>query len=359
MSLSVCIIVKDEEAVIARCLNCASKFADEIIVVDTGSTDGTVDEARKFTEDIYFFEWCDDFSAARNYAFEQASCDFVMWLDADDVVTDENCKLIRELADNGGFDVAYLKYAAAFDGDRPTFVYYRERIFRRSKNFRFKGAVHEAVSPQGVTVYSEAEIHHKKIKERQPLRNLAIYQNAIARGICLDERSEFYYGRELLSCGMTREGIAVLERFLTRNGWIENVIEACFDLYDAYSALNERETALAYALKSLSYAPPRSRLCCILGDLFFNKNDVNSAIYWYQCALSVNSDGKEGGFVGVDYGGYIPNIQLCVLYDKLGDYKRACSYNEAAGKFRPNDGSYLNNKEYFKRKLNEVNNDKT
>ena len=96
MSLSVCIIVKDEEAVIARCLNCASKFADEIIVVDTGSTDGTVDEARKFTEDIYFFEWCDDFSAARNYAFEQASCDFVMWLDADDVVTDENCKLIRD-----------------------------------------------------------------------------------------------------------------------------------------------------------------------------------------------------------------------------------------------------------------------
>ena len=60
MTLSVCLIVKNEREVIGRCLNCALKFADELIVVDTGSTDGTAEEAKKFTNDIYFFEWCDD-----------------------------------------------------------------------------------------------------------------------------------------------------------------------------------------------------------------------------------------------------------------------------------------------------------
>ena len=164
MSLSVCLIVKDEEAVIARCLNCAAKFADEIIVVDTGSSDGTVAEVKKFTDEVYFYKWNDDFSAARNFSLEKAGCDFVMWLDADDVISDENCEKIRELVEKGGFDMAFLPYAAAFDGDKPSFTYYRERIFRRSKNYRFSGAVHEAVTPCGNIVYSSAVVEHRKVK---------------------------------------------------------------------------------------------------------------------------------------------------------------------------------------------------
>lgn len=351
MSLSVCLIVKNEEATISRCLNCAAKFADEIIVVDTGSTDGTVEEAKKFTDGIYFFNWCDDFSAARNFAFDKADGDFVMWLDADDIVTDENCEKIKKLVEEGGFDMAYLQYAAGFDGDNPTFVYYRERIFRRSKNYRFSGAVHEAVKPEGKIVYSNAVIYHKKVKEGEPMRNLLIYQKQIARGICLDERSLFYYGRELLFNGMYTEGAAVLERFLKGGGWVENQIEACINLYRAHRALGNDEKALEFLLKSFLYAPPRSEACCVLGEYFFEKNDLNSAIYWYQSALRCADGLKEGGFVNLDYCGYIPNIRLCVLYDKLGEYARANEYNEAAGKFRPYDESYLQNKKYFESRL--------
>ena len=149
MSLSVCLIVKDEEEVIARCLSCVKKFADEIVVVDTGSSDRTVEEVKKFTDKIYFFKWVDDFSAARNFSLEKATGDYVMWLDADDVITDENCRKIKELVSGEDFDMAFLPYAAAVENDEPTFVYYRERIFKRSKNYRFFGAVHEAVTPQG------------------------------------------------------------------------------------------------------------------------------------------------------------------------------------------------------------------
>lgn len=352
MTLSVCLIVKDESEVIGRCLNCVLKFADEIIVVDTGSTDNTVEEVRKFTDDIYFFKWCDDFSAARNFALEQAACDYVMWLDADDIITDENCRKIKELLEGSPtFDMAYLPYAAAFDGDRPTFVYYRERIFKRSKNFRFQGAVHEAVSPDGKIVYSDAEIYHKKVREGEPLRNLKILQKQIACGISLDERSKFYYGRELLYNKMYRECTAVLEEFLRGDGWIENKIEACLNLYYAYAALGEKERGYAALLHSFTLAPPKAEACCILGAKFFEEGDDKSAIFWYEQAINCQTDVKSGGFFNLEYGGFIPCMQLSVLYDRLGDYAKANAYNERAGGIKPHDKNYLHNKNYFHKKL--------
>lgn len=351
MTLSVCLIVKNEEDVIARCLECVRKFADEIVVVDTGSTDGTVEIVKNFTDGIYYFPWIDDFSAARNYAFDRAVCDFVMWLDADDVITDENVEKIRELMEFSDFDMAFLKYAAGFDSDRPTFIYYRERIFRRSKNYRFRGAVHEAVVPEGKIVYSEAEIHHRKLKASEPLRNLHILQKQIAEGKGLDEREKFYYGRELLFHGMFRESTAILEDFLCGNGWVENKTEACLNLYRAYIALGNREKAELSLLRSFLFAPPKSEACCILGDIFLQKNDLTAAKYWYQQALNAADDGKSGGFVNTDYSGFIPLMQLCVVYDRLGDLVQANECNERAGRIKPRSENYLYNKEYFKNKL--------
>ena len=280
MSLSVCLIVKDEEEVISRCLACVKKFADEIVVVDTGSVDKTVEVVKKFTDKIFYFKWVDDFSAARNFGIEKATCDYVMWLDADDVISDENCLKIKQLVDGADFDMAFLPYAAAVEEGAPTFVYYRERIFKRSKNYRFGGAVHEAVTPQGKIIYSDATVLHDKVKKGEPLRNLRILQKQIALGICLNEREKFYYGRELFYNGMYRESIAVLEDFLCGNGWVENKIEACLNLHRAYLAIGEQNKALNSVLRSFLYAPPRSEACCILGDYFFEQNSVSCAIYW-------------------------------------------------------------------------------
>lgn len=352
MTLSVCLIVKDEGLVLERCLTCAAKFADEIVVVDTGSTDDTVEIAKKFTDKVYFFKWRDDFSAARNFAFKKATGDLVMWLDADDVVTDENCGKIARLKDEfENYDMAVLPYAAAFDNGEPTFVYDRERIFRRSKNYRFSGAVHEAVTPQGRILRSDAVIYHKKMKEGEPLRNLRILQKQIASGVPLDDRQKFYYGRELLFNGMRREACAVLEDFLEGGGWVVNKVEACLNLYSAYSALGDEKNAISALLKSFTFAPPQSQACCILGGRFFDKGDYAAAIYWYEQALNAPSGGGSGGFVNKDYGGFIPNMQLCVIYDRLGDTARANGYNTAAGRIKPHNENYLYNKKYFENKL--------
>lgn len=83
ISISLCMIVKNEAAVLARCLDSVADLVDEIIIVDTGSTDRTKEIGAKYTDKIYDFQWIHDFSAARNYAFSLASCDYIYSADAD------------------------------------------------------------------------------------------------------------------------------------------------------------------------------------------------------------------------------------------------------------------------------------
>ena len=86
ITISLCMIVKDEEDVLARCLESAADTADEIIIVDTGSADATKEIARRYTDKVYDFAWTDDFSAARNFSFSKAEMEYCMWLDADDIL---------------------------------------------------------------------------------------------------------------------------------------------------------------------------------------------------------------------------------------------------------------------------------
>ena len=79
--ISLCMIVRNEEAVLGRCLDSVADLVDEIILVDTGSTDNTKAVAAEYAAKIYDFPWCDDFSAARNYAVSQAVGDYWLWLD--------------------------------------------------------------------------------------------------------------------------------------------------------------------------------------------------------------------------------------------------------------------------------------
>lgn len=148
-------IAKNESDVIARSVACAKTVADRVIVVDTGSSDDTKKIAEEAGAEVYDFEWCDDFSVARNFSFSLADGDFVMWLDADDVISESDAAQIKDIVSVGDFDVAMLIYKS---GD---LKYYRERILRRSMNFVWEGAVHEAITPRGQIKYFSAAIEHK------------------------------------------------------------------------------------------------------------------------------------------------------------------------------------------------------
>ena len=84
ITISLCMIVKNEERTLARCLDSVAGITDEIVIVDTGSSDRTMEIAAQYTDRIFMYEWADDFAAARNFSFDQATQEYILWLDADD-----------------------------------------------------------------------------------------------------------------------------------------------------------------------------------------------------------------------------------------------------------------------------------
>lgn len=349
---SLCMIVKNEEKVLARCLESVHNVFDEIIICDTGSTDNTKEIAGRFTDKIFDFAWCDDFSKARNFAFSKSSGDYNMWLDADDVLTEENRLKLLEFKKNitSDTDVVMMPYCTAFDeSGKPTFSFYRERIVKNNGVLLFGGRVHEAIAVRGNVIYSDIEVHHKSIKQNYSKRNLMIYEKQFADGADFSPRDKFYYGRELYYHKQFDKCRNVLNDFINSDGWIENKIEACKIL--AYSYLDEGRTdkAVSALTDSFLYDAPRAEICCELGYIFIKKEMYSTAAFWFKTALDCKKS-TNGAFVSEDCYGFIPAIELAVCYDKLGDIKTAEYYNELAGIFKPDAPSYLYNKQYFNKK---------
>ena len=351
ISISLCMIVKNEEDVLKRCLDSVKTVVDEIIIVDTGSTDSTKKIAKEFTDKIYHFNWIDDFAKARNYSFSKATKDYILWLDADDVILEKDIKLLNELKENlnKNTDIVMMKYNIGTNDNNTALTYYRERLIKNYKNYKWIGRIHEVIPPTGNVIYSDVAITHKKIKQNDPNRNLRIFEKMITDNIDLDTRQKFYYAREVYYSGNYTKAIEKFNEFLNQDDkWIENTISALLDLSICYRMINDSENEISTLFKSFEYDNPRSQTCCFIGNYFLRNNKFEQAIYWYNLALTIRPNLQSGGFFEPDYHNFIPYIQLCVCYFKIGNIQKSIEYNELAGKFKPNDTSYLTNKEFFK-----------
>ncbi len=147
IKLSACLIVKNEEAVLERCLASIAPLCDEIVVVDTGSTDRTVEIAEEFGAKIGHFTWCDDFSAARNASLNMATGNWALWIDADEELTPESINSIREALIRPHFGGYYVRIVNLMgdDGDANQYVHTPVRLFQVTPNIRFAGRIHEQV----------------------------------------------------------------------------------------------------------------------------------------------------------------------------------------------------------------------
>lgn len=353
ITISLCMIVKNESEVLARCLDSIRDAVDEIIIIDTGSDDNTREIARRYTDHVYDFEWIDDFSAARNYSFSKASMDYCMWLDADDVLAPEAraalCALKETL--DPSVAVVMMKYDTAFDASgRAALSYYRERLIRRGAGMSWAGAIHEAIAPVGKVLHTDIAVSHRKLHAGDPDRNLRIFEKLLARGQPLCPREQFYYARELFWHGQYEKAAQVLRTFLDGGqGWIENNIEACRQLAACLRQLGDESGALRALLRSLEYDAPRAELCCDIGAHFLERQAYHQAIFWYRTAASCKRCDATGAFVCADCYDYIPFLQLCVCFDRLGDHSRAKGYNNLAAVIRPGSAAVLHNRSYFAR----------
>ena len=190
--LSVCLIVKNEEKFLAQCLKSVRGFASQLIVVDTGSTDRTVEIAREFGAEIHFFAWCDDFAAARNAALEHAAGDWVLMLDADEELpAAQHARLLADMKNANTIAYRLPLVNAGQEIEGRSFV---PRLFRNAPGACFTGRIHEQVFSSLLpnaktwglkTALGTAEIvHHgfsvELVRERNKVqRNLRLLRAAL------------------------------------------------------------------------------------------------------------------------------------------------------------------------------------
>ena len=161
-TISLCMIAKDEERYLGQCLDSVKSLVDEMIIVDTGSTDKTKEIAKKFGAKIYDFKWIDDFSAARNENLKHATKDWILVLDADEVLDKDAVKSIRDFIKKNEYD-AFSFIQKNYTNESSIAGFVREehkinklsyagwygslsvRMFRNQKGYEFSGTVHELV----------------------------------------------------------------------------------------------------------------------------------------------------------------------------------------------------------------------
>lgn len=351
ITISLCMIVKNEEGALKRCLDSVKDIIDEIIIVDTGSTDNTKAIAAQYTDKIYDFKWIDDFSAARNTAFIKAKMDYILWLDADDVIEPEDYKNFMKLKESMDLSVdsVTMNYNLAFDEyGNVAFSTRRNRLVKRERNFQWIGAVHEYLEVYGNIIHSEVAITHRSLSHDSD-RNLNIYEKRLKEGETFSPRDLYYFANELLDHKIYERAANFYEKFLnTKKGWIEDNVSSCGKLADCYHYLGDKEKELKSILRSFSYGAPRAEFCCRLGYYFLEIDDISAAIIWYKLATQLEQTNKQLGFFNPIFSTWLPHIQLCVCYDRIGNYKLAYLHNEVALQYRPNDSNILKNKEYLK-----------
>jgi glycosyltransferase involved in cell wall biosynthesis len=185
-SISVCMIVKDEEQFLDNCLQSIKVIADEIIIIDTGSKDNTVNIARKYTDKIYFHPWNDSFSEARNHYFKYASGDWIFQIDADEELAKEDIPLLLKAVKNTMIDAIMVQIVSQLNRGQSEARHNVERLFRNNGKIHYEGRVHNRlvgfktpkIYPIHILHYgydlNDKELSEKKQKKRITLLKMDI-----------------------------------------------------------------------------------------------------------------------------------------------------------------------------------------
>jgi tetratricopeptide (TPR) repeat protein len=282
-AVSLCMIAKNEEAHLSKCLWSADAIVDEIIVVDTGSTDRTKDIAAVFGAKVFEFQWAHDFSAARNISLAKASGDWIFVLDADEVISvsdhaDFRKMISRTQHDSVAFEFATRNYTTKVNiiGWKPNDgVYAKEeaasgwtssekvRLFPNSSVIRFEYAIHELVEPslkrKGVTVKRcDIPIHHYgKLSQEKATAKMKPYYG-LGKKKLADLEGNVVAIRELAVqaaiLGNHHEAVDLWKRFIVLQ---PNISDGYLYIGASYTQLGQYEAALAASQKALELDPQR------------------------------------------------------------------------------------------------------
>jgi glycosyltransferase involved in cell wall biosynthesis len=319
MKFSLCMIVKNESHVLARCLDSLQGLFDQIVIVDTGSTDDTKEIAARYTDEIYDFVWQDDFAAARNFAFSKCSGDYIYTADADEVLDSDNRRRFLRLKEAmlPEIEIVQMKYV---EPDSQTVMNsiaeYRPKLFRRLRTFTWIDPVHESVRLDPVVYNSDIEILHLP-ETKHTGRDFSIFEKAYKRDGILSKKICITYARELLKWGKPSDFAAAADIFhgIEKSNPDDSLLLTATYCVLAHNARLQAHSAefMKYTAKLLVSNPP-AEICYELGEYFEDARDYNEASIWFYNAAFETESSLE-----IHRGGDLALKKLSECYSALAD----------------------------------------
>ncbi len=330
--ISLCMIVKNEENCLGRCLDSLKGIVDEMIVVDTGSTDRTVEIAKEKGASVYHFEWTGDFSEARNYSFSLATGDYIYAADADEELDEENRKRFLKLKEDIGdlnVDIVQMYYCNQLSF-RTVYNYDRElrpKLFKRIRKFQWIDPIHEQVAIDPVICDCDVEIIHRP-RENHAGRDLESFRRTVTKGRPMSRRLHGMYARELFMAGTDEDFIKAKDFFaqsvLDTERSLDEIKEASCVLAHIAVLEKDADALLKYSLKD-AISEMSSEMCCELGDYYYYKRDLDEAIIWYY-----NAAYECSSILDIRKSKELPRLSMAKCYRELGNEEQAEDYEREA-----------------------------
>ena len=349
MTVSLCMIVKNEEENIAECLGSVGEVVDEIIVADTGSADATGEIAERFGAKVYAAPWNDSFSEARNFSLSKATGDWILIMDADDRLEPEDREALRELAERAPEDTdVFCCRTLCYSGETPdlngALINWNIRLIRNGRGYRYTGRVHEQLRPDpesagsGRVCAAEVRFSHygylrremeKKEKHR---RNIALLEKELADA----PDSAFYLfnlGNEYLSQGNAEKAVEFYRRsfrnFVPGGSFGPMLFTRSVVCCDRLRRFAELDRTVSQGLRCY---PDHTDLEFLRAGSLQRRKKWEAAIRSYRRCLRMG-ESERGGMAGV--GSFRPHFELACLYARLGDTDSALRHCRKALRLYP------------------------
>ncbi|MFC6649593.1 glycosyltransferase family 2 protein [Paenibacillus rhizoplanae] len=361
---SLCMIVRNEEAVLGRCLDSVRELMDEIIIVDTGSTDRTMTVAGWYTGKVFTYPWDEDFAAARNYSFEQATMPYVIWMDADELLAAPEAEklawLKQQLAqEQQGVDVIRMGTRLSpppAQGDSalvPVHSEIRPRVVRRG-HFCWQGRVHEELDiGAGTAMNTDIYIDHRPSAIHTE-RNLQILKRWITEEGKAEGKLLFHYANECFNARDYQAAEASYEQLLREpSGFRGEQITACLRLSECYRQKCEAELRLNSLLRSFGYGLPQPDVCCGIAGFFEERREWDNAIFWYLQAINRQTAGLGERPVSQAYYTWLPHVLVSRCFAAAREWQQAWQHNEQALAYLPGNQVLLGTRRQLQQVLEE------
>ena len=286
-TLSLCMIVKDEEESLPTCLESIKDYVDEIIIVDTGSTDSTVEIAKRYNAKVYHHAWENSFSKARNYSLKYATCDWILIMDADEEIEMNDAYKLRETIRDDNVNLIYMPAFSKEKGGMNSSVYLIERVFKNNLDFHYEGIVHNTLKFSGRCKSENIVFYHYgyHLDDEQMERKFTRTSTLLKEQIKDDPSNPMphhYLAVAFLSRDMNdeciEEALKAIKLFEHNNINTNVKLLSCYTASIAFYANDDLTNAEYYAMKSVNSYPDYLDGYFMLSSIYMRQKEYDKCI---------------------------------------------------------------------------------